>query len=743
MPPEKELPIGPFECDIFSPELIQRGAVNTLHSVNMTILPEGASPSFDHGEMSGSGNKFHYFVKPAIETKNPSGNPRQYVACNDKMQYFEDGTITEDKDFDDVVQGVVIFPDAVTPPNKRLIAFFGNSTTGSLAGGGHAWRNLGTDTTPWTYHVGATAIQAWLAEAYGPDGMLVTGASGQGRTTLGEWNLSKIIQGLYDGTTTNIGPAEPVGSGDWPLIGLAAVRNSFAGGTGGGAFVRNTVDKFYEPIRPLQEKLPHGLNCKVMSASENGVIYSTADGRLFEYSDGSEREITPLRHRGKPKDTQRGRISFVADHGDAIMVGYEVGTPYLKAARAAAKGVRFFTYIAAAYAEITTGVTDGKLSTPVVANMNAWGASAGDLLIVISPFPLAGIIPRVTRFPNAAANSFTAPTAYIGSGSTVSLGAVIDNTILGTSGRSLVTTGMPPAAAEPLLGWANIDAFTIVASDSLAMGGSIGTVTGYIYQWSPLTTTAMTATTTIDEIDVIPARPGLLLNDEDPPFSQDYDFSSLHDSGMLTEVYAGDRINGEYQWSNPYTLYTKGGGILVAAYTTASGATMDNGGQLLNLYGRFVQSMIAEGQTRNPRSVRYPRLCQWTTTEPGPTLALNDIQFRHSDGSLADPAAHKRIIKFEIMGEDIPPEDKLKPLVSYRTGRGWNKFATVVGPSPVVSLDTGRSGKQGGRKASVKVLYADTNQTDLWAPLIARVKITWEYVPTPTRENPPLTPARE
>src|SRR3990167_2254965 len=185
-------------------------------SQNVIITEDGASPSFDHGSMTSAGDKGHYFGDP-VETKNPSGNPRQYVFANDKVWRFEGGTLTQDNDFDDVVQGLTMLDDAVTPPNERLVAWFGNSTAHD-ASGGHFWRNLGTDTTPWTEHSGATVIKAWFGKRLGHRCALVTGGSGQGLTFLGDHNLSVVVSGLYDGTTTNIGPAEPVGMSDWPLI---------------------------------------------------------------------------------------------------------------------------------------------------------------------------------------------------------------------------------------------------------------------------------------------------------------------------------------------------------------------------------------------------------------------------------------------------------------------------------------------------------------------------------------------
>src|SRR3990167_7036272 len=485
--------------------------VSLLGSMNMEITPDGACPSFDHGSITGGGDKFHYWYSP-LESQAPNGNPRQYVVVNGEVWRFEDGALTQDVDHaSGLIHGLTITDDAVTPPNKRLVAWFGDSTAGSLTGGGHAWRNLGTDTTPWTFHIGATALTAFGGQVVGSDTFLISGSGGQGRSVLGEHKVTKVPAGSFDGTTTLAGPAEPVGNSEWAVFGYASYRGSPTWAKGDGAYYRNSVDKRYDPIRQLARRSPHGVNAKVMADSENGVIYADAAGKLYEYNGYSEREITPLKDSRKPKDTQRGRIAWVADRGDVLAVGYAAYQTYIKGPIAAAQGLRVFTRIAGTWAEITSGVTDGSMITPVAANMNAWGGTATDRLLVISPFPLAGIIPRVTRNPNGNTNSFTNPQGSNGSAETagslsVDLGSVRDSTILTTGGISLVFTGFPAAAAEPILSWTSISAFADVGASVITVTG-IGDITGFGYEWSPTNTTPMTATTTIDEIDVVPAQP--------------------------------------------------------------------------------------------------------------------------------------------------------------------------------------------------------------------------------------------
>jgi len=710
--------------------------VSLLGSMNMEITPDGACPSFDHGSVTGGGDKFHYWYSP-LESQAPNGNPRQYVGVNGEVWRFEDGALTQDVDHaSGLIHGLTITDDAVTPPNKRLVAWFGDSTAGSLTGGGHAWRNLGTDTTPWTFHIGATALTAFGGQVVGSDTFLISGSGGQGRSVLGEHKVTKVPAGSFDGTTTLAGPAEPVGNSEWAVFGYASYRGSPTWAKGDGAYYRNSVDKRYDPIRQLARRSPHGVNAKVMADSENGIIYADAAGKLYEYNGYSEREITPLKDSRKPKDTQRGRIAWVADRGDVLAVGYAAYQTYIKGPIAAAQGLRVFTRIAGTWAEITSGVTDGSMITPVAANMNAWGGTATDRLLVISPFPLAGIIPRTTRNPNAAANSFTNPQGSNGSAETagslsVDLGSVRDSTILTTGGISLVFTGFPAAAAEPILSWTSISAFADVGASVITVTG-IGDITGFGYEWSPTNTTPMTATTTIDEIDVVPARPGLGLRDPDGPFTAANDFTSLWASGVLEEVYFGRRIGyGEYEWSNPYAVNT-GGWSQTAAWTMAATGTMTNGGQALLLYGRFNQFVIAEGITRNPRSQKYPKLCQWGTTKPGPRLSINNMAFRHSDGTFADPLIPKKITGIDIDGRDIPLADFMQAWIDGLDNRPPWMYRTWKGTAP--GMINNRAG--GMRRATLHLLYADINQTDEWAPLIERVRVKWQYVDAEIHDVP-------
>ncbi len=713
--------------------------VSLLGSMNMEITPDGATPAFDHGAITGGGDFAHYFAAP-IETKAPNGNPRQYVFVNTNVYRYEDGALTLDNDFTTagVLQGLVITDDAVTPPNQRLVAFFGDSTGGALALGGHYWRNLDTDTTPWTLHNAATALTAFLAQRVGSDTFLVSGSAGQGRTTLGEHKVTKVPSGSFSGLTTLAGPAEPVGLSDWPIIGQASYRGSPAYGKGTGAFYRNSVDKRYDPIRALAERLPHGLNCKAMCETENGIAYSDNAGRLFEWNGYSEREITPLKDSRKPKDTQRGRIAWIADRGDVLAVGYAVAQGFIKGPIAAALGVRVFTKIAGTWAEITSGVTDGSMLTPAAANMNAWGGTATDRLLVISPFPLAAIIPRTTRNPNGNTNSFTNPQGSGGGAETagslsVDLGTVRDATILGVAARSLVLTGFPPAASEPLLGWTSISAFADVLSTAITVTGIAGSpITGFGYEFSPTNTTAMNATATIDEMDFVEGRPALGLRDPSGPFVAANDFSSLWASGMLEEIYFGRRVGfGEYEWSNPYVI-NSGGGSLYASWTTAATGTMTNGGQALIDYGRFNQYIIAEGQTRDPRRQKRPKLCQWGTTKPGPRLTINNMAFRHGDGTLADDMIPKKILGLEIDGRDIPIEDFMQVWFDGLDGRPAWMYRTWKGTAPGMIENV--AGLM--RRATMHLLYADINQTDLWAPLIEKVRVRWQYVAVELQDNP-------
>lgn len=718
---------------------------NLLNSVNMFVSREGACPGWDHGEMSGSADYLHYFVAGG-ETKNPSGNPRNWVACNFSVRYFEGGTLTLDETFEDVIQSLLVFDATASSVNTaRMMAYFGSGTAIG-ASGGHAWRTLAADSgggfngpgtnQGWTKHTGATAVQAYVSARAGSKALLNTGNAGAGRTGgVGDHFTGLIVAGLYDGTTSNIGPPEPVGMGDWIVIKLASYLGRFVAGKGTGAYFRNNIDLEWQALQEYVEKHPHGLNTKAMAAVQNGVIIPMNDGSLLKWDFRVLHDQTPYRITPKPKDSEKGRIVFVTEaSGGRLAVGRAPFQPVIDGPTAARMGFRFFTRIAGTYAEITSGVTDGDLATPVSANMNAWGDTATDRVIAVGPVPLRALVPYVTRNPNGNTQYMASPkhASAVGDGTVAgatysSLGNLIDQSILSVANRSLVITGFPPAAAEPVWAWDSKTAYWDQVPLSLTMTGIDGgaAITGYWHTLEPGdqggASPGMSSSTTIDEMGIVENRPGLKLADTVGPFTAANNFTSLAASSALTDVLYGEPRGEDYDWAIPISIFSKGGEF-VAQHTSGTTGALSNGGEALLVFGRGAQFIIANGQ-REPRHTPYPRLCQWTTTEHGPKLTINNI--RKWLDNYAKPELPIRITEFRVDTEDVPEADQQQLWMDCLDGRPAWKYGDGKGTNPI-TIKNDNAGYF--YDAHLHYLYHDAAQTDADAPLSQRITaVKWEY----------------
>jgi hypothetical protein len=708
---------------------IPRGSKSTTFgSNNVEIMPEGVAQSADHGPMTGSGDKLHYFVRKTIHTTAPNGNPRTYHFVNESCLRYEDGALTLDGTFASVVQGAEII-DGVS--GRFLVAFFGNAA----AVNGHYFRNLATDTSPWTLHAGAAVTNGWGAEANGADLYVLTGGSSQGRTILGEYKIAKVAPGTWTGAIADCGAGYPVGMGRWPVIDFVPHGEGVVAGTGEGAWGFNQRGKKYEPLRPLQRHLPHGLNCKGMAPSENGLFIPMADGTVYEFINGAMHEVTPWKGEAKPKDGPRGRVSFIADRGDIVVMGKESWQNFIKGPTFAALGGRVFTVIGGVGAEITAGVTDGSFATPVAANMNGFGGSLADRFIVTSPVPLYGLIPRTTRNPNGNNAYMATPEVSDGAGGFISLGTLYDATILNVANRSLVLTGFPPAAAEPAWAWDSKTAYYDAQLDSITIPTIGVTVSNqYIYRLRPAVAVAMSAPTTLDELDVIEARPGLHLpaSDTSSVFIAANDHTSLAASNMLLDLYVGRRVGaGEYRdWRIPFSLAGVAGAYS-ACWTSAASGPLTNGASVLNIFSRFAQITIAEGKLRDPRATSFFRGVQWGTTEPGCKYSLRDIEFLKSDGEPADPLRNKEILEFVLNNRDAQEEDIAQAWVDHLDGRGAWKFGEAQG-SPMRIPNSAHKGS--GRRADAHFLFADSSQLDRICALIESIDMRWRYAESDTKD---------
>lgn len=720
---------GPYRQRIFPKP--NDGIASYLGSMNMDIVDGKMVPAFDHGRVSGE-TDFVHFVVTTIEYKAPNGNPRHYILVNKSAYRWEDGALTLDGSFTDVVQGGAIVDNGSNTP--ILLATFGDSGTVN----GHYYRDLTTDAAPWTLNSGATKLTAFLITTVGPDIYAATGTSGQGRTLLGEHKVGKCPPGTDPRTAANWGAGEPVGNtADWPINALVACRDSVVAGRGDGAYYRNDTSKLWEPIIAMIPKLPHGLNCKGAAAGENVVYIPMNDGTVFEYDGTNARVVTPYHHEPIAKDALRGRISAIADRGPQVYMHEEPHHSYLNGPQAAAAGVRFWKIQGAGLteSEITANVTDGSLVTG--ASMSSWGAFATDRLIITSPFPLEGIIPFVTRNANAAANRFASPVVLGALAAEVSLGNIVDFTRLSTSTISLALLGFPPAATQAYLGWDAINAFDLAVLQATFTIATVGLSNVFVYKFAPANTTGFTSAgngTTIDEIGVIEARQGLPVMDGDATL----DYTHLDRAGMLSKIHVADRVGGDLtNWRTVYALDTHGG-VQGLAWTTAGPGALSNGGYGLLVLGRERQFQIAEGILRDVTRTPRARVTQFTTTEAGPIGAIRNVAFEEGPGRGADPSRPKVIVGYDIIGDYIQPADQVDIIVELDNGRTGTRFMDSGG-SPLFLRNSDYE-RAPCRKVDEFICIQDTTQGDPFPPQIREIWRIWDYGPA---EHPPQDPPFE
>lgn len=627
------------------------GSASTLGNINFETRYSGkTTPAFDNFEITGSADVLHYFID-AIETIAPlgtttGGQPRQYAGANFTMFRLDNMTRTADTTFADVVQGMVICDNGSGA--KVLLVGFGSSSSIK-----NATRSLTTDTAPWTTTNAGTGAQFWGICKAGADIYAVTDA---GVAVLGEYRVSKCPQGNDPTLAASWGNGLEVGTPEWAIGGLAAIGDSIVAGKPDGLYYYNDQTKRFENVMAFLEKAPHALNGKGMKAIQNGVLYPTHDGKLFFFDGVAVQEVTPLKGLPVPRDTLTSRITAVADNGDTVAVAMECWQNTTQAL-----GLKVVTRIAGTYTDVTTSVSDGNFTTG--ANMGTFGNAADDALYVGANVPLEAVNVWVTRLVNAAVQSFATPQYSNGTtgsaapfdSSFTSFTAGSDASILSVAATSLVNTGYPAAASNARLTWTDINSFDVSTLTSIQFGGAVGTLSRYWYRWKRVSATGMTANTTIDELEIVPCRPGL---PNKGILTTTTNFTRRNAAGGLTHIFLAKRERSVgFIWSDVYAVHTLGG-VWAMAWTSGrvvSGATGgQNLGQGLALWGRFRQFLIGEGATRDPSRTIAPVLAAFKTSDPGPVLNLTP-----GGTYLSDPTRNKSLDRVVIETRFVQPADTM------------------------------------------------------------------------------------
>lgn len=657
-----------------------------LGSMNLDFSATGkVTPVYNHAQLSGSANLLHYPIAKSIVTKDTDGNPIVFFAANKTVYAIRNGTITADKTFStDVIQDLCMIDNG--SGTKLLMAVFGNGSTIN----GNATRDMTVDVggAAWTTNTGATMLTAFFVTRVGPHYYAVTGSAGQGRTGLGEW---KVAICPFDQTNKHLAAswstAEPVGEPNWQINGIAAYRDKLCVGKPDGFWIRDQKEKaFINLAERLALFAAHGVNGKVIVAGENCVWYGTYDRKLYRFDGHDLHDETPFREIEKPRDVILGRVEALVDRGETGYAVLGCWSDFLNGKHFGRIGGRVFKETnAGVITELTSSVTDGSLATG--GSMNAWGGAgaAGSWRLVIgSPVRLESWGVRVTRKPNAAVQSFSTPETLNGSAAWVSLGSIVDGSILGTTGVSLALTGFPAGAGESILGWDGIDGFQLAQLDTY--NGVSGL---YWYSVKNVTTTAMTATTEIDEVFAIPARAGL---PNSGVLTQSTNFTNRFRAGGLSVILEFRREGGRIVWYPKYTIHTLGGVFSLAL--TPGPMAISNSGSNLIVLGRFTQWVCAESPTADPSSANHPDLAIGSTTVAMPILCVRNLR-------LGDSRKLTKVSEIAVNGVFMQPTDQLGLVVQ---ADEWKQFSFLTKRGVPAVWDV----KDGG--------FGDHHVTHVWLP---------------------------
>lgn len=615
-----------------------------LGNTNFDTRFEGrSSPAFDVWDMTNSAEVGHFFVD-CIETIAPAGTtygagPRQYAGANNVMFRLDNGERTTDTTFTagtGVVQGMCIGDNGSGA--KILLVGFGSSTAPRIA-----YRDLTTDTTPWTTQTSSTYAQFWLITKAGADLYAVTDA---GVAILGEYRISKCPRGNDPRLAASWGNGLECGTPEWGITGLAAIGDSIVAGKPDGLYYYNDQTKRFENVLPHLVDSPHAVNGKGMRSVTNGVLYPTHDGHLYFFDGVAVQDVTPYKSLSLPRDIGTSRITGIRDCGDYVAIVTECWQN--------TTGPSYVVKVDGGTAtNLTSNTTDGSLATG--GDVGGLGSGSTDYLYVGYYAPFEAVVVRVTRNVNAATEAWDTPEYSDGSSFTAFSG-IVDWSQLGTSGVSLVNTGFPPGSSNSVLTWPDIDAYKLMKSQTVAFGGSVGDLTAYWVRF-PVGTTGFTASTTIDEVEVVPGRAGL---PDAGVLTQASNFTNRDRAGGVSHVLLGrrERTVG-FVWHDVYAVHTLGG-VWALGWHTGRTPGFSNRGQSLVLWGRNKQMMISEGPTRDPARTHNAGLATFSTSTVGPTLHLTPY-----GTYLGDQTHRKRLQGFYVDTQFVQAGDEFSVYASW------------------------------------------------------------------------------
>lgn len=585
-------------------------------SQNVHTLDGTIKPAFAHFIVSTT-DRLHYSIG-VIEFKSPTGTttgaaPRMYWGANKSIFMENNGAEAEDKAFNDVVQGMVIC-DGPTPGTAVLLVTFGDGAP-TAAQTGVYYRSLTTDTTPWTdaSSAGATKLTAWQIIKAGADLYAVTDA---GRcASLGDYRVSKCPAGNDPTLAASWGNGVEVGTPEHKITNLAAIGNAPVVGKPDGLYFYDTQTRQYENVLKNFELVPHALNGKVTASVTGGVVYTTHDGGAFFFDGVSVKEITPHKLWGYlGRDIGNSRITAIADNGDTLAMIQEVGHQSTQNA-----GIIVNTVTSAlAATAITTNLIDGNMAT----GGDVSSLAATSFIDIWADIPFEGVTIHVTRKANGTATAVFGSVSYSSATDTFTADSAgfRDGTRLSGNGSLSYVAFPPSASAGIVMGKSpNFGSLQQKVSFNYATGTDVTLKYGMRIAMS---VAAFDAETEIDELEIIPFRPGMPNNHV---YTAATNWTARDRSGLVNHVLLLKRKGTNTFVPHDSYAVDAGPGVWAAAWHTGrlgQAAGGQNLGQSLWLIGRYSRIAISEGLTRDPGRTRYPIVAQPAATKPGVNIQI-------------------------------------------------------------------------------------------------------------------------
>lgn len=667
-------------------------------SMNVDLSHPGrVSPAVDQNTLTGTADKLHYFSSQFIETQDADGNPIAFAAANKTVWKIQNGTISADTTFADVVQDIQMISQTVAGVESRvLMAVFGTGATVN----GNATRNMTTGA--WTTNTGATMFTGFLLRSNSDQLGAATGTAGTGRASLVERKFAICPIG----SDVTLAASWSTGQAVWndptyQINGCAVFEERFCIGGPPGFFIRDQQEGRWKNM--TNHVRPHGVNGKLTVSGENCVWFGTRT-ELWRFDGRDMWDETPFRDIEKPRDMPQGRVTLLVDNGDRGLAVLECWSRILEGKHAQDAGLRVFREDAGVIVELTANVLDSDMSTQ--GSMAGWGDTT-DYLVFGFPRPLESLGVRVllAASANTATQSFTAPQTLNGAGAWTSLGSIRDASILSTAGKSLQVTGFPASSGESVVGWDGIDGISKSGADTyngITLDRGVSGTVMYWYRVTKATAAAFTASGTpgITEAFVVPARPGLL---NTGLLGQSTNFTPRFRAGGITRILEFTRERGRIVWQDKYHVHS-GGGIYCGGFTQSPMAGGSNAGPSFVWLGRFAQGYIMEGRERDATQQVNARLCQPTTTEPAPILSVYNLM-------LGNPNSLTQLQKVRARGVFVQENDAIQLIAQVDE---WKQYDLGVKCGTHAEWDCSKLGEFW--RCHLFFVLKDTTQFDPAAP---------------------------